>query len=346
MSRHRRRLLGLGVFLAVCSALTWTVFVTLQRQVVGPTTPYAALFTDVSGLKVGDDVRMAGVRVGRVEGVALEGELARVDFRVERAQPLYGNTRASIDYQNLVGQRYVGLSLGDFADPKVLPAGTVIPVEHTEPSFDISHLLNGFEPLFALLDPEEVDNLTTAVIRSMQGDSGAITKLIADTTQLAQAYSGTDGLLEPVLKNLNSVLDSVARRGGDVESSITSAKDMFSGLAARRDEFVTSLSQISVVGQRLANVIGDVQPDLREFLQREPGFAKHFMDNKQGFAYVGFNIPLMLKGLARMSQEGAYLDIYACDITVSEFPRIDSLIDAILRNGTPGGAKQFSAKCR
>lgn len=346
MSGHRRRLLGLCTFLAVCFALTWTVFVTLQRQVAGPTTPYAALFTDVSGLKVGDDVRMAGVRVGRVEGVTLQGELARVDFRIEKAQPLSGDTRASIDYQNLVGHRYVGLSLGKFDNPGVLPAGTVIPVERTQPSFDISHLLNGFEPLFALLNPEEVDHLTTAVIASMQGDSGAITQLIADTTQLAQAYSGTDDLLDPVLTNLRSVLESVARRGGDVESSISSAKDMFRGFAARRAEFVTSLEQVSVVGQRLANVIGDIQPDLREFVQREPGFAKHFMDNKQGFAYMGFNVPLMLKGLARMSQEGSYLDIYACNITVSEFPRIDALIDAILRNGTPSGAKQFSAKCR
>jgi phospholipid/cholesterol/gamma-HCH transport system substrate-binding protein len=70
------------------------------------------------------------------------------------------------------------------------------------------------------------------------------------------------------------------------------------------------------------------------------------MEDKQGFAYMAFNVPLLLKGLARLSQSGSYLDIYACNLTVSQLPRIDSLIDAIVRNATPGNAIQRSAKCR
>lgn len=343
---YRRPLIWVCVFLSVCFALIWTVFVTLQRNVGGHTASYSAMFTDVSGLKVGDEVRMAGVKVGRVDGVGLDGDMARVEFRVQSEQVLYGNTKASIVYQNIIGQRYVGLSLGDFDDPKVLPAGAAIPVERTEPSFDISQLLNGFEPLFALLNPEQVDNLTTAIVRSTQGDSGALTTMISETTRLAQSYSGTDQILENVLTNLNSVVGSLAEHDGDVKSAIDSAESVFDGFAQRRAEFVTSMDQASIVGERLANVITDVQPDLNEWLAREPGFAKHFMENKQGFAYMGFNTPLLLKGLARFSQGGAYLDIYACNLTVSQFPRIDSLIDAIVRHATPGGAIQQSSKCR
>jgi phospholipid/cholesterol/gamma-HCH transport system substrate-binding protein len=343
---YRRPLIWVCVFLSVCFALIWTVFVTLQRNVGGQTDSYSAVFTDVSGLKVGDEVRMAGVKVGRVDEVALDGDMAHVGFRVQSEQVLYGNTKVSIVYQNIIGQRYVGLSLGDFGDPQVLPAGAVIPVERTEPSFDISNLLNGFEPLFALLNPEQVDNLTTAIVRSTQGDTGALTALIAETTRMAESYSGTDQILQGVLRNLNSVVGSLAERNSDLESTIDSAESVFDGFAQRREEFVTSMDQASIVGARLANVITDVQPDLKEWLAREPGFAKHFMENKQSFAYMGFNTPLLLKGLARFSQGGSYLDIYACHLTVSQFPRIDSLIDAIIRNATPGGKIQQSAKCR
>lgn len=185
LRRHSRPLIGLCVFLVVCLALIWTVFVTLQREVDGETHSYSAVFTDVSGLKVGDEVRMAGVKVGRVDDVALDGTQARVQFRVQSEQVLYGNTKASIVYQNIIGQRYLGLSLADYGDPSVLPAGAVIPVEHTEPSFDISKLLNGFEPLSALLSPEQVDNLTMAIVRSLQGDTGAIATMISETTRLA-----------------------------------------------------------------------------------------------------------------------------------------------------------------
>ncbi|WP_308480023.1 MlaD family protein [[Mycobacterium] burgundiense] len=347
MRGYRRPLMGLCLFVVVCFALVWTVFVTLQRNVDGPTKDYAAVFTDVMGLKVGDEVRMAGVKVGRVDGIGLTDEGgARVDFRVESEQLLYGNTKASIDYQNIIGQRYLGLALGEFDDPQVLPAGAVIPVERTEPSFDISNLLNGFEPLFALLNPDQVDNLTTAVMRAMQGDSGAVTTLIAETTRLAEEYSGTDQILDGVLTHLNSVLGSVAERSGDLDATIASTKALFGGFAARREEFVDSMDQASIVAQRLANVISDVQPDLQQWLDREPGFAQHFMADKQAFAYLGFNTPLMLKGLARMSQGGSYLDVYACDLTVSQFPRIDSLITAIVEAATPAGVAQHSAKCR
>lgn len=347
MRSYRRPLIGLCIFVVVCFALVWTVFVTLQRNVDGATKSYAAVFTDVMGIKVGDEVRMAGVKVGRVDAISLVDEGgARVDFQVQSDQVLYGNTKASIDYQNIIGQRYLGLALGEFGDPRVLPAGAVIPVERTEPSFDISNLLNGFEPLFALLNPDQVDNLTTAVMRAMQGDAGAVTTLIAETTRMAEEYSGTDHILDGVLTHLNSVLGSVADRSGDVDATIASTKELFGGLAARRAEFVDSLDQSSIVAQRLANVITDVQPDLQQWLDREPGFAQHFMADKQAFAYMGFNTPLMLKGLARMSQGGSYLDVYACDLTVSQFPRIDSLIAAIVENATPAGVPQHSAKCR
>ena len=221
MTRYRGKLIWLGVFVTVCLTLIWTVFVTLQRNVGGETKPYAAVFSDVSGLKIGDEVRMAGVTVGRVDNIALEGTRAKVDFRVDAGQVLYGNTKAAIVYQNIIGQRYLGLSLADFGSPKVLAAGAVIPVERTEPSFDISKLLNGFEPLFALLDPEQVDNLTTALVRGLQGDSAALTTLISDTTRLAESYSGTDELLDGVLNNLNQVLDSVADRRGDVDGKVS-----------------------------------------------------------------------------------------------------------------------------
>ncbi|MGV0852403.1 MlaD family protein [Mycolicibacterium phlei] len=343
---YRRPLTGLIVFLAVCLALIWTVFVTLQRKVDGDTHSYSAVFTDASGLKIGDEVRMAGVKVGRVDGISLDGTTAKVDFRVQAEQKLYGNTKAGIIYQNIIGQRYLGLSLGDHSDPRVLPPGSVIPVERTEPSFDISALLNGFEPLFALLNPEQVDNLTTAIVRSLQGDTGAITTMIAETTRLAESYSGTDAILDGVLTHLNTVVASLAARDGSLRGTIDAAETMFDGFAARRREFIDSLDQAAIVGQRLAGVIDDVQPDMREWLAREPGFAKHFMDDKQGFEYMAFNTPLMLKGLARFSQGGAYLDVYACHITVSQFPRIDSLLQAIIREGTPADRQTNSQKCR
>lgn len=170
--RFRGPLIGLTVFMTVALTLGWLVYATLLREVSGSTTAYSAIFTDVYGLREGDDVRMAGVRVGRVQKIELvDNERARVDFVVQNDQKLYGNTIASVTYQNIVGQRYVGLSPGKSGGPAgdtVLAAGATIPVERTDPSFDVTTLLNGYEPLFSTLSPEQADNLTKGVIQSLQ----------------------------------------------------------------------------------------------------------------------------------------------------------------------------------
>src|ERR1700739_5105974 len=109
------------------------VFATLQRDVAGPTNTYSAVFTDVSGMTTGDDVRVAGVRVGRVDKIELVGNLAKITFRVQRNQVLYTNTVASLTYQNIIGQTYLGLSQGLAGDQTPLPNLGQIPKESTNP---------------------------------------------------------------------------------------------------------------------------------------------------------------------------------------------------------------------
>ncbi len=261
---YRRPLIGLSLFLVVSCALAWTVLVTLQRGVQGPTAPTAPRSPTLGSPGRGDDVRMAGVRVGRVDSITLDGTTAKVNFRIDSGQVVYGNTKAAITYQNIIGQRYLGLSLGEFADPpRILPAGSEIPIEHTEPSFDISVLLNGFEPLFSVLDPEQVDNITTAIITALQGDSASVTTLVAETTRLAESVAGPDRVLGELIGNLDSVVHDLAVQSGNVDTVISQSRAIFDQLAARRDELVGSVEQIATVADSVSTIVGEVQPTSR-----------------------------------------------------------------------------------
>ncbi|WP_405137766.1 MCE family protein [Nocardia sp. NBC_01388] len=343
---YRRSLLVLIVFLVVSVMLTWTMIVTLERGISGATNRYSAMFTDVSGLGVGDDVRMAGVRVGRVDSIQLSGALARVGFKVQSDQVITGNTTASVTYQNLIGQRYLGLAMGVHNDPTVLKPGAEIPVGHTEPSFDISKLLNGFEPLFGTLDHAAIDNITGALIKALQGDNSAITTLIAETTRLAEAFAGPDEVLGRVITNLANITGNLAAQSGNLTTVIEQTRALFEGLARNRQVLFDSVDRISAVVDRASQIVAADQPALNDFLNRNPGYSQHFLDNKYKFEYLGFNLPLVLKGMARMTQEGPYVDAYLCDISVSLVPGLTPLIPQIVDAVTPGGAAQHTSKCR
>ncbi|OBG88085.1 mammalian cell entry protein [Mycobacterium sp. E136] len=345
--KSRGALVGLALFMVVALTLTWLVYVTLRRDVAGSTVPYAAVFTDVFGLREGDDVRMAGVRVGRVESIELQGKNAKVSFVVQADQQLLGTTVASVTYQNIVGQRYLGLSLGNLGEPRPLPPGSVIPVEQTDPSFDVGKLLNGYEPLFSVLDPRHADNLTKGVIQSLQGDQASITALVDQTAQLTDAFAGRDEELGGVITDLNVVVANLARHNDDLDHIIGQARSVVSTFDARRPELVDSMGSVAKVVRQLSTISEEVYPSLNELVEREPGFAQHMLGIEPQLAFVGANLPLMLKGFARITGEGTYANAYACELDgTAFFPGLNDVTPIIVDAATPGNKARHTPKCR
>ena len=339
MNSFRRPLIGVSIFMVISTVLTYLVYATLRRDVAGATTPYAALFTDVYGLREGDDVRMAGVRVGRVEKVDLAGKLAKVSFIVQNDQKVYGNTVASVTYQNIIGQRYLGLSLGGEGGTEPLPRGSVIGVEHTDPSFDVGKLLNGFKPLMSLLNPKEADNLTRGVVESLGGDRASFTSLLDQSTTLTATLAGRDDVLGDLITSLNKLTGTIAGQNDQLDHTLTQARRAVADLDSRRPALQSSVGSLAKVTTQLSRIADEVFPSLEEMINREPGFTKHMADIEPQLAFAGDNLPLLLKGLARAFQDGAYGTAYVCDLNVGFFPGFNDAINIIVNAATPGNAE-------
>lgn len=347
--KNRGPLIGLSIFMVVSMVLTWLVYATLRRDVAGTTTPYAAVFTDVYGLREGDDVRMAGVRVGRVEKVALDGKLAKVSFIVQSDQKVYSNTLASVTYQNIIGQRYLGLSLGSGEgapeQPKVLPRDSVIPVERTEPSFDVGALLNGFKPLMSLLNPKQADDLTKGVLQSLQGDRASLAALVDQSSTLSATLAGRDEVLGDLITSLNKVTGTIAEQNDQLDHSLTQARRAVADLDSRRPALQSSVGSLAQVTRQLSRIADEVFPSLEEMINREPGFAKHMVEIEPQLAFTGDNLPLLLKGLARPFGEGAYGAAYVCDLNLTGFfPGLNDITTIIVNAATPGNATPITMK--
>jgi phospholipid/cholesterol/gamma-HCH transport system substrate-binding protein len=337
MRSYRKPLIGIAIFLAFAVVVTWMVFGTMRREVAGATNTYSAIFTDASGMKPGDDVRVAGVRVGRVDKIDLVGTLAKVTFRVQRNQVLYTDTIASVTYQNIIGQRYLGLSPGPRGNHTLLPNRGQIPQERTNPSLDISYVLNGFEPLFAQLDPQQVDNLTNAIVQAFQGDSGSILALTTQASALAETLAGPDQVLGDLIGNLNEVMGSLAAQNTNLRTMIRQTRGVMAVLAGRRHELVASVGSINSTVGRLAAIVNNITPDLQQLIGRQPGLLDYGLhDGRQRLAYLAANLPSLLKGVARATQSGGYIDGYLCDVDFSFWRGLFFWFRAFIASSTPG----------
>ncbi len=335
----RKPMTILILFVVVSMGITYLVYNTLRREVSGATTPYGAIFTDVYGLHPGDDVRMAGVRVGRIQDVELDGAVAKVSFIVQSDQRLYGNTMASVLYENIIGQRHLALSLDETGSTEQLPPNSVIPLERTEPSFDVGTMLNGFEPMFTLLNAEDANNLTLGLIETFQGDRSSLTALVDQTTTFTETLAGRDKVLGDTITSLSRVTANLAEQSDNLDHTLSQTSQVVEEFDARRPELKSSMGSLARVTRGLSAVTEEVYPSFNELVDRKPGFAAHMVSIEPQLAFAGTNLPLLLKGLARIAGDGSYANAYACDLNAfGFFPGLNDVTTYIVNAATPGNA--------
>ena len=179
-------LLKLLVFIVVTSMLTAVLIVLIGNLNFASTRDYKAVFTNATGVNKGDDVRVAGVKVGTVKDVEItERTQALVSFTVADATQVNGGTFATIRYRNLVGQRYLSLTQ-EVGDSARMPEGSTIPVEQTLPALDLTVLFNGFKPLFQALSPADINKLSYEIVQVFQGEGGTLEGLLQHTASVRE----------------------------------------------------------------------------------------------------------------------------------------------------------------
>ncbi|RDH13593.1 MlaD family protein [Tsukamurella pulmonis] len=199
------------VLIAVGAAFTVRA---LTRPAQDAQSAYSATFTNASGLRAGDDVRLLGVQVGKVREVALDqddaarGSRARVDFTVARDQRITTATTLSIRFQNLTGLRYLEVAPSDAQAP-VLDPGSRIGTDRTVPSFDVTTIFNGLQPVLAAMQPEQINHLAQSIAAVVQGDGSGLGPLLDALQTLSRFTNDRSALLQTLVRNLTTINDSL-----------------------------------------------------------------------------------------------------------------------------------------
>ncbi|WP_199433351.1 MCE family protein [Qaidamihabitans albus] len=308
-------LLKIGVFAAVTVLLTAVLGATIANTNFGPASGYTALFTDVSGLREGDDVRIVGVKVGQVDLITVtEDHLAEVHFQVESVRSLPADVTATVKYRNLIGQRY--LSLGtDVAGEEKLAAGAQIPVERTQPALNLTVLFNGFKPLFEALNPKEVNQLSYEIIQVLQGEGGTIRSLLAHTASVTSTLADKDEVIGQVIGNLNQVLGTINERGPRVGELIDATQQLVTGLAEQRKPIGDAVSALGELTDTTAGLLTDARPPLKQDIAALGELSGNLADSEELLEHLLQVMPSNLEKFTRTLSYGSWFNYYLCGLT-------------------------------
>jgi phospholipid/cholesterol/gamma-HCH transport system substrate-binding protein len=309
-------LVKLGIFALVTVLLTGVLAATIANTDFGETSGYLAKFTDASGLKEGDDVRIAGVKVGQVDGIeVVEGErnLAQVRFDVEHAYRLPETVTATIKYRNLVGQRYLALT-DEIGSGAALSPGSTIPVGQTTPALDLTVLFNGFKPLFQALSPNDINQLSYEIVQVFQGEGGSLDSLLAHTASLTSTLADRNKVIDSLISNLNEVLDHIGQRDQQLSNLIVTFKQFVHGLAQDKGAILGSLNQISDLSVQMSDLVSGVKNPLTEDIKQLKSFAGSVAGDRDQLDKELQLEPLKLQKIGATADYGSWFNFYLCAV--------------------------------
>jgi len=309
-------LIKLVAFIVVTVLATGLLAATIGNIRLGGTKTYNALFTDATGLLKGDDVRIAGVRVGEVDTIEVADRkrrsLAKVTFTVDADRKVATSTRALIRYRNLVGQRYVALAEGA-GSGRTLGEGGTLPLRQTQSALDLTVLFNGFKPLFAALNPEDVNSFAMEIVKTLQGEAGNVESLLSNTASLTTTLAERDEVIGRTIDNLNAVLETVDERDRALSTLLSELQRFVSGLAEDREAIGASLTNIAGLAESTAGLVRDTRPAIRDDVRELGEVSRNLDDNKEVVAGVLQRLPNKLNTITRTATYGSWFNFYLCD---------------------------------
>jgi phospholipid/cholesterol/gamma-HCH transport system substrate-binding protein len=305
-------LVKLLVFIVVTTMATSVLVVLIGNISFEPKHDYRAVFVDATGVVKGDDIRIAGVKVGSVTDVeVVDRTRARVTFTVEETETLSKATHASIRYRNLVGQRYISLS-DQIGDTGELEPGDTIPVAQTTPALDLTVLFNGFKPLFQALSPSDVNQLSYEIIQVFQGEGGTLEGLLSHTASVTSTLASRDQVIGELIDNLNEVLDHVGDRDEQLSRLITTFRSFVGGLKEDREAILGSLDDVSALSVETSDLISGIRKPFVSDIKQLRRLAGNLDDGKAELDRALQVLPIKLEKIGRTATYGSWFNFYLC----------------------------------
>ncbi|BBY14988.1 MCE family protein [Mycolicibacterium litorale] len=315
MTRVTGTLVKFAVFATVMTLLTVFLFMAFSQYRSGSTSSYSAVFSDASQLKTGDSVRVAGVRVGTVEGVALQNDkTVLVEFDADQSVVLTSGTQAAVRYLNLTGDRYLELIDGP-GSTRVLPAGAQIPKERTAAALDLDLLLGGLRPVIQGLNPQDVNALTTSLIQIFQGQGNTLDSLLSKTSSFSNTLADNSQVIQQLIDNLNTVVDTLARDGDKFSGAIDRLEQLISGLAEDRDPIGTAITALDNGTASIADLLTEARPPLNRTVDELNRLAPLVDDHKIILDMALQKGPENYRKVARLGAYGSWIMYYICGIS-------------------------------
>lgn len=252
-----------AVGLVVIFLLLLAAFKADDLPLIGGGDTYYAEFTESGGLQVNDEVRIAGVRVGKVDSIELDGDKVKVGFKVSTDSPFGTDTHAAIRVKTLLGAMYLSL---EPAGSGQLDEDETIPVERTSSPFDVVDAFSGLAETSADIDTDQLAESLSTLADLSRNTPEEFRGALEGVSALSETIASRDTQINSLLNNLERVSTVLDDRDTDIVDLMRDSDVLFRALIERRDSIHTLLESTATLSEELTALVTQSRADLKPAL--------------------------------------------------------------------------------
>lgn len=295
----------LGVLAVVVGLLLAVGVVVLSELSFGKAT-YTALFEQSAGLKAAEDVQIAGVLVGQVKSVALDGDVVKVTFTVNSSVHLGSQTTADIKVATLLGTHLL----------VVTPQGSgvltnhQIPESQTSVPFNLQDVLNEGTQTLRQINAKQLASLLNTMTNELSPSSADVGPALQGVVRLSTAVSNRSGQIGDLLKAAHKVTDQLSNSSADLVSLMQQANLVIEEVTSRRQDIDALLVETSRLASNVNGLIADTRADTGPALTALNGTLAQLRAQDKTLRSVLDTMAPTARYLANAAGEGPWVSVY------------------------------------
>ncbi|WP_372341206.1 MCE family protein [Streptomyces sp. CC224E] len=266
-----------AVGVTVIGVLTFAAFNVSSLPLIGDGDTYSAAVSEAGGLKSGDEVRIAGVKVGKVKDVDLDGAHVRVTFAI-KGDPHFGTrTGASIRVRTILGAKYLALYP---KGPGQLAPGSEIPLARTTAAYDVVEAFSDLTRTTEKVDTRHLAKALNTLSATFEDSPDEVRASVEGLSRISRTVASRDKELRTLLDHANGVTGVLAEHTDDFTALLKDGDLLFKEITKRREAIHALLKTSAALGQQLSGLVADNEKELGPTLARLDGVVRMLERNQ------------------------------------------------------------------
>ncbi|WP_348727612.1 MCE family protein [uncultured Mycolicibacterium sp.] len=238
-----------GIVLVTCLVLVSFGYSGLPFMPQGKN--YEAFFSDAGGISPGNDVNVSGINVGKVTGVELAGDSAKVTFTVSRDVRVGDQSLVAIKTDTVLGEKSLAVT------PKGAGSVTSIPLGRTTTPYTLNTALQDLGQTASDLDKPRFEQALQTLTASLRDATPQLRSALDGVAELSRSLNKRDAALDQLLGHAQRVSETLAQRAGQVNQLIVDGNMLFAALDERRQALSRLIAGIDDVSEQLSGFVAD-----------------------------------------------------------------------------------------